>query len=294
MRLGTCAAAALRTLNAKELSVRFASPVCNARGHPSTSTFKEFVQSTSLACGKGADRLSIGKHGHDWARGPGVTDAFLRSLVPECYDIIAESSVGNSNGTVSSAEGQSGPSSGSSAARRMLCAICVPDSSAWRWARAFRMLSSEVWCQSVMTSSQSAPSVIPMVLFHQRKAKVARVQGRMRRGACYVPNVSQTHPLDGGGRPSRMQASLIRRFLLIRQRPRWLPEPREGSRRGFSPSHRHGQGAGLVVCLCVAHVACERRMASHGVLQMACFAWRACGGAPVRTDLERLRASHGP
>jgi len=44
--LGTCAAAALRTLNAKELSVRFASPVCNARGHPSTSTFKEFVQST--------------------------------------------------------------------------------------------------------------------------------------------------------------------------------------------------------------------------------------------------------
>jgi len=33
-------------VNAKELSVRFASPVCNARGHPSTSTFKEFVQST--------------------------------------------------------------------------------------------------------------------------------------------------------------------------------------------------------------------------------------------------------
>jgi hypothetical protein len=75
----------------------------------------------SLACGKGADRLSIGKHGHDWARGPGVTDAFLRSLVPECYDIIAESSVGNSNGTVSSAEGQSGSSSGSYAARRKLC-----------------------------------------------------------------------------------------------------------------------------------------------------------------------------
>ena len=139
-------------------------------------------------------------------------------------------------------------------------------------ARALRMLSSEVWCQSVMTSSQSAPSVIPMVLFHHRKAKVARVQGRMRRGACYVPYVSQTHPLDGGGRPSRMQASLIRRCLLIRQRPRWLPEPREGSRRGFSPSHRHGQGAGLVVCLCVAHVACELRMASHGV------AWRASHG----------------
>jgi len=75
----------------------------------------------SLACGKGADRLSIGKHGHEWARGPGVTDAFLRSLVPECYDIIAESSVGNSNGTVSSAEGQSGSSSGSYAARRKLC-----------------------------------------------------------------------------------------------------------------------------------------------------------------------------
>ena len=52
--------------------------------------------------------------------------------------------------------------------------------------RALRMLSSEVWCQSVMTSSQSAPSVIPMVLFHQRKANVARVQGSMRRGACDV------------------------------------------------------------------------------------------------------------
>ena len=149
--------------------------------------------------------------------------------------------------------------------------------------RALRMLSSEVWCQSVMTSSQSAPSVIPMVLFHQRKAKVARVQGRMRRGACFVPYVSQTHPLDGGGRPSRMQASLIRRFLLIRQRPRWLPEPREGSRRGFSPSHRHGQGAGLVVCLCVAHIHGSVRV-SHGVawrvslrvFRLACVRRRTC------------------
>ena len=66
----------------------------------------------SLACGKGADRFSMGKHGHECARAPGVTDAFLRSLVPECYDIIAKCSVGNSNGTVSSAEGQRGSSSG--------------------------------------------------------------------------------------------------------------------------------------------------------------------------------------
>ena len=132
MRLGTCAAAALRTL--KELSVWLASPVCDARGHPSTSTFKEFVQSTVSPAAKvriDSAWASMGTNGHA--------------------------------------------------------------------ARALRMLSSEVWCQSVMTSSQSAPSVIPMVLFHQRKAKVARVQGRMRRGACFVPYVSQTHPPGGGG-----------------------------------------------------------------------------------------------
>ena len=112
--------------------------VCVTRLQRSWTSIDQHFQGVctvySLACGKGADRLSMGKHGHEWARGPGVTDAFLRSLVPECYDIIAESSVGNSNGTVSSSEGQSGPSSGSYAARRMLCAICVPDSSArWRW-----------------------------------------------------------------------------------------------------------------------------------------------------------------
>ena len=119
VRLGTCAAAALRTL--KELSVWFASPVCNARGHPSTSTFKEFVQSTVSPAAKA--RIDSA-----WA------------------------SMGTN--------------------------VHAP--------RALRMLSSEVWCQSVMTSSQSAPSVIPMVLFHQRKANVARVQGSMRRGACDV------------------------------------------------------------------------------------------------------------
>lgn len=132
--LGTCAAAPLRTFERE----RTFCVVCVTRLQRSWTSIDQHFQGVctvySLACGKGADRLSMGKHGHEWARGPGVTDAFLRSLVPECYDIIAESSVGNSNGTVSSAEGQSGPSSGSYEARRMFCAICIPDSSArWRW-----------------------------------------------------------------------------------------------------------------------------------------------------------------